>query len=667
LALRSILSAAHAWFLRMERSMPSTNAFLPDAQLRGSLPFDAPPPQPVASPSQGRGPSYDQFGQALLRAHQRGDLKQFNALYNALGKGLASGIVIAPSGRLGARAAQAEPDFFDPSEGQEPAASPSSAPTGTESLFFDPAGGQESAAEGTVPPQFANEGMFGSGGAAMAGLESFADAATLGLAPKAAARLAAYMGGAPLGAVLNPWTADPRIAAANELAEERGEQLARAHPYASATGVLGGLVGGAVGMAPAIEKAGLGAVAGQSVRNVAKAAGLGAGMSYAESALHGGDAAENALAAAAGGVAGPIAGKVAGTVVNRVGRVSTRAWRILASKMEGVTPADLKSWYEASLSRGARPNIAAMLDAHSRGEIQGFASHNPAMRGALVDEARSAAATKGTASEEMARSAAFRQGMESLDRSSPVSLPQDLRDDPAVLDALKGYQYRGLRTRLADDKLTLDDADTLRQRLASASAKPGDEFTQARDAVTQAAEVQNPGYAKLVSDYRTASDEIAGLSHGLGGGNAANMPADLQRRIVAPTARRGLAEGQQRYQNARALAEVSGGVGKSPSDRGFENMVAGMTETAAGSHVYGLRNVARGIGGILKGEKLPRATQLQLAKALATTDPHEFHAAVERLAHAGMSLDKIRALQSAFSAYVGGSAGSVFWPDEPRQ
>jgi hypothetical protein len=69
----------------------------------------------------------------------------------------------------------------------------------------------------------------------------------------------------------------------------------------------------AVAMAPAIERVGLGAVAGQGLRNVGKAAGLGAAMGATDSALHGGDMTENLLAAGVGGVAGPIAGKLAGT------------------------------------------------------------------------------------------------------------------------------------------------------------------------------------------------------------------------------------------------------------------------------------------------------------------------------------------------------------------
>ena len=655
--------------------MPSTNAFLSNTPLRGAVPFDAPPPQPLTSLPPRRGPSYDQFGQALLRAYQNGNLAQLNAIYGALQKGLASGIVAAPEGRLGARASQQAPEFFDPSEeqptrpqaGDRPPAAQAETPmwfdpnegqpSVEQPLFFDPNEDQSQGAEREQPHNYAG----GATSAIEAPLESFADAATLGLAPKAEAALAAAYGhyryGVPFGQAYD---------AASQAADERADQLSAAHPYLSAAGALGGIIGGAVGMAPAVEKAGLGAVAGQAWRNVGKAAALGAGMGYADSALHGGDTAENALAAGVGGAVGPIAGKVAGVAVNRVGKLSERGWRALASKLEGVTPADLKAWYAQDLATsGGRSNLAAMVNAHARGEIQGFASQNPAMRGALVDEARSAIAAKGTAPEEMARSAAFRQGMESLDRSSPVSLPQELRDDPAVLDAVKGYQYRGLRIRLADDKLTLDDADTLRQRLGSASVKPGDEFTQARDAVTQAAETQNPGYAKLVGDYKSASNEIAGLSHGQHGGTEANMPPDLQRRISTPEARQGLATGQRQYQNAKALAEVSGGIGKSRDGSGVENMIAGMAETAGGSHVFGLRNVVRGVAAILKGERLPPGVQLRLARAMATTDPNEFHDAIEHLIHANVSLDKIRALQSAFSASAGAKAGSVFWPSGP--
>jgi hypothetical protein len=189
--------------------------------------------------------------------------------------------------------------------------------------------------------------------------------------------------------------------------------------------------------------------------------------------------------------------------------------------------------------------------------------------------------------------------------------------------------------------------------------KPGDEFAQASDAMLDHAPQE---YRDLVANYRSASNEIAGLSHGQAGGTEANMSADLQRRITTPEARQGLAAGQQQYQNARALAEVSGGVGKSRNDTGLQNTVAGLAETAAGNHVYGLRNTIRGIGGILNGERLPRATQLKLAHALATTDPHEFEGVIDSLIHANMSLDKIRALQSTFAAYAGSQAGELFSP-----
>jgi hypothetical protein len=610
--------------------------------------------------------------QKLLDAYNGGDLTALNSLLNSGVQTVAPAQLQNAAPELATPAVQtnspaqlsnaastaatpaATPLFFDPNEGQQPSA--------PQPQFFDPNAGQQPAsATPAVPQQPAEQpsllervlGPARSGDVAnspgAAALESFADSATLGLSPKAEAFLASKIYGVPYERAM-------------QAVEERNTQLQAQHPYASVAGSLGGIVGGAVGMTPAVDALGLAARAGHPIANVLKAAGLGAGIGGAESALHGGDARENALAAVTGGIAGPIAGKIAGTVVNRLGRASERGWRILASKMEGVTPDDLKAWYarEAAAHPGVKPNMASMMNAHARGEIQGLAQQNPAMRGALVDEAR-AAAQKGTATQEMKRAADMTAGMDNIGRDTPVAIPQALKEDadiaPAVADALKGYKYRAVRKRWADGAQTLDDIDTIRQRLGAVSSKPGDEFAQARDAILDFAPDE---YKDLVGNYRRASNEIAGLSHGQAGGTEANMPADLQRRIATPEAQEGLGAGQQQFHNAKGLSDASGGIGKSFDDKGFENMVAGVAETAGGSHVFGLRNAVRGVAGILKGERLPRATQLQLAKALATTDAKQFEGVIDNLIHANVSLDKIRALQSAFSAYTGSGAGRFF-------
>jgi hypothetical protein len=143
-----------------------------------------------------------------------------------------------------------------------------------------------------------------------------------------------------------------------------------------------------------------------------------------------------------------------------------------------------------------------------------------------------------------------------------------------------------------------------------------DEFAQASDAMLNHALQE---YRDLVANYRSASNEIAGLQHGQGGGTVANMPPGPQRgRIATPEARRGLATGQRQYQNANALAEVLEGVGKSREDTGLQNTLAGVAETAVGSHVFGVRKIWRGVAGILNSVRLPQATQLKFAHALAT-------------------------------------------------
>lgn len=477
--------------------------------------------------------------QKLLDAYNGGDLDALNGLLGTMGS--------APA------AAAPEADFFDPNAGRQQNA-PQQAPTSSEPAFFDPSGRQAGAEQQEeAAPQFANDGMLGAGGGAMAALNKFADTATFGLSPKAQAGLVALYGkmkyGVPFGQAYDM---------ASEAAEQRDQQLANAHPYANAAGMVGGIVGGGKLLGAAMENTpvlrGLVPVEGGSkLANFGREAAVAGGVSAGEEALRGGTPGQVALAGGAAAVAGPLIGAAVGKVAGALGPKLGKGWRYLARKAD-IDPDVLASYLAAN--PGSR--IADVMSARQAGTLRQFAEKNPIAGEVLQGAQREAeGALPGKVSSVVedalgspnrplflqnlnpkqlspnsiasAKDSAMDAAVGAIENDTvqvPASLvreatfnkgvPYAMRED--IANSMKGVDPADPQATIP---MTIRQVDTVRRRLRRLQKSPanvGEDFGDFADDLRDIATGQHAAYGAALDEYGKASRFEQGFTHGYGGG-----------------------------------------------------------------------------------------------------------------------------------------------------
>ena len=478
--------------------------------------------------------------QKLIDAYSVGDLDALNGLLGSTG------------GAPAAASAGPEPMFFDPNAGKQQAPAPQ-APASSEPMFFDPNGGQEGGEQAEPEQQFATNGFMGGGGTGAAALNKFAETATFGLAPKAQAGLLALYGkaryGIPFGQAYD---------AANELVEQRDEQLAAAHPYGNAAGMVGGILGGGKLLGGVMEATpGLRALVpvegGSKLANFGREATVAGGVSAGEEALKGGTPGQVALAGGAGAIAGPIIGATVGKVAGAVGSRLSKGWRYLAKKVD-IDPDVLASYLAAN--PGSR--VADVLTARQSGALRQFAEKNPiggeilqgaqreaeaalpgkvssAVEDALGNPARPKflqginAKTLSPNSIATAKDEAMDAAVGAIENDTvqvPASLVREATFNKGVPYAMREDIAKGMKGIDPDDPnatvpMTIRQVDTVRRRLRRLQKSPanvGEDFGDFADDLRDIAAKQHAAYGEALEEYGKASRFESGFGHGYGGG-----------------------------------------------------------------------------------------------------------------------------------------------------
>lgn len=522
-------------------------------------------------------------------------------------------------------------------------------------------------------------------------------------------------------------------------AAQQQSQNQQANPEASAMGTVAGtvapmLIPGIGEAAEAIPAFGLTGGAA----NLVRAAIAGGTIAGADTLTRTGNLGDAALNAGIGAVAGPVIGKVAGSALGIASKLSpgaTKAWSYIASKI-GVDPSDLSSFITAHTAlTGQQPSIQQVLDAHAAGAVKDFAQNNP--QSAMILQKAQQDATNalpaqaqqvvqgtgvpaptptflkgvpatGQAPQTLldARDTAMDTAMGQM-RDEPVDLPEDLRGDPDLANAMSGRLYRGLRERLDNNELTLGDVDTIRQQLNAVSPNSGSPFAQLAGELTSAASDQVPQYAGALQEYGKASKYIEGFNHSYPGqapmetatnpstrqalqtpegqaGHAAGIQANVMnaagsspagatstlRAIAQPgDTQTALAAASTQPNNApqqaQALLNAQTSVARSTPQSvapaadggGAENALIGGMEAAAGAHFGPISRGARAIAGWLKNSTFAPAVQTAVAKGLTSNDPIIRQNTLDRLASANVSATARKHLQTIISG-MGGAASS---------
>lgn len=407
-------------------------------------------------------------------------------------------------------------------------------------------------------------------------LNSLGDTASFGLAPAAMRGVQNF---------LQPGSGDEtaaKIAAVNQ-----------AHPAGVVAGTLASipvdmaLTAPIAAVAPAIPAVNALVRGGGVAADLGRMAATGSVIGGLNAATHGGDA---LTGVGEGAVLGPVAGVLAKPIAAAAERLitpaATKAWRYLAGKL-GENPDQLVGHITQYVtSTGRQPSLQQIVSDHDAGVIAQFGSNYPqagqvlragaqASETALPTAARDAVdtaraglpaapqlignvdpATASHADILNARGQNMTNAMAPI-RSNPVLITDpDLIDD--VQGQLSGRQLRGVKERLSTNTLTLDDADTIRQKLAAKVEKPGDDVDQIRQDFMAEITGQHPAYADLIDQYSHASRYADSFAHGASGAErGAASDAGLRASLAS-------AEGEAGYR-AGALSRTSRQAGGSPS------------------------------------------------------------------------------------------------------
>lgn len=450
-----------------------------------------------------------------------------------------------------------------------------------------------------------------------AALQPFARDVTLGVAPKIQNALAAAFYG-PKG-TFDSWDNFSKVYdEANDLNEQRYNQLAAAHPYANALGNIGGFIEGGRTLGDVVPEA-LAPVAGQGGRNALRAAAVGSATGATTSAVDSvgkeqslGQRVGNALVSAgiggvAGGTLGPAlsyaaeklspAARAIGIKSGEIGTAMGDAWRKVSAKLN-IDPNQTQAFLDQQRARGITPTIAGLQDARNAGQLAKLAAKNPGTAEALQTGQQAAQAQSpdemaaaieqhipapanpllaGVASHEQAPATLQRALKTNMDqrmtaiRDQQVPLPQDLLESPEVGDATAGRQWRQLRERVGQvadpanatsGHLTVGEVDDLRQNLNKISPHPGSPHAQAANELM--AETRNavPDYNQLMTEYGQAAQYNQGFNHGHAGtaANAATNDATV-RALGGPHGQAGHAAGIMVNLRDKAAAGVNSALG----------------------------------------------------------------------------------------------------------
>ncbi|HVW54126.1 MAG TPA: hypothetical protein VHC00_00460 [Rhizobiaceae bacterium] len=565
-------------------------------------------------------------------------------------------------------------------------------------------------------------------------LQPFAGDTTFGVAPAAEAGLASVMYGVPYGT-------------ARGAVENQNEALAAQHPYANALGHLAGLYGG-VKVLGGLLPEWLEPQAGQGLRNVAKAAGVGGALSGGEEAINGGSGRDIATAAGIGAVLGPVAGKVGETIGRAATGVTNKAWRYLAQKI-GTSADDLDAWVQDfRAATGQNPSIQQIVKARAAGGIKDFASKNPATA-QMLREAQETTAQEmpgnvvGAIEQNMsttprpefinsvpagrqspqalldARDSAMTAALDPI-RETPVSLPQDLVEDPHFNDLLSGRNFRDVRMKLADGgAISIDDVDRIRRAANKlATAAPGSPFYDIGKEVTAEGASQVPEYRNVLDKYGAASRYIEGFSHSYGSGAPMETATDsgLRRSLASAEGQQGHANGVMAYYRNRAAQNADKAIGTArelsghtatsaavanavpqpnadnlrgqagafsraaqsaaestpgtitpaaESDEAGRHLVVGAAEAAGGLHYTGAARVGRALATYFGSHTFPEDVQRQIAAGLTSTDPAVVRSTLTSLRQGETNAKSLKALANAISGMAGMKIGQFLSQPDP--
>lgn len=527
---------------------------------------------------------------------------------------------------------------------------------------------------------------------------------------------------------------------------QRFQQIQSANPAAATAGTIAGTVAPALipGVGEAAEAIPAFGLAGGAA-NVARAAIAGGTIAGADTLTRTGNLGDAATNAAIGAVAGPVVGKVVGAGLGAARAMSApaaKAWAYIAKKI-AVDPADLQAFIAAHrMLTGQQPSIQQVLDANSAGAVKDFAQNNPQAAMILQQgQAASAAALPAQAAGAVERGgmqaptptfisgiaadAQHPQGLldtrdRSMDqamgamRNTGVSLPEDLRGDPDLQNALTGRNFRGVRERLDNDELTIGDVDQIRQQLNAVSqnhpAGPGSPFAQLSNELVEEARQQVPQYAAALDEYGSASRYIQGFNHSYSGGAPAETATDagVRRALATPEGAQGHAAGVVTNIRNRAGSSPSGAVSTlqdiaTPGDtqRAFQgaatgntggatdraqalldqqqsvarstptsvsppnglnaagNLAAAGVEGAAGLHLSAISRLSRSVTSFLKHSTFAPAVQRAIANGLTSRDPAVRDAMIERLRSANVAESDLKNLQTVIAGVAGGKSSAA--------
>lgn len=624
-----------------------------------------------------------------------------------------------------ARAAQATPQQQTPAAAPQPTPAPTPAPAAPAAAPAAPAPAPAAPAAATpsptAPPQ-PNGNPPDWVGDLAAGLNSLGDTASFGVAPALQRSILNFF---------NPGSGDALQQKINAVNEQ--------HPLGAAIGTAASipvdmaLAAPVAAVAPEVGVVNALVRGGGTAGNIGRLAVTGATTGAINAATHGGDAATGAVV---GGVLGPVAGVAAKPLAALADRVitpaATRAWRYLANKL-GENPDQLIGHVQDFIQRtGQQPSLQQIVSDHDAGAIAQFGNRNPAAgevlrRGAqesdtalptqaqgVISDAQSTLpqppalirgvnpATAGHADILNARDVATDNGMNAI-RTTPVAVPEELRDELLQSPALGGRAWRGMRERIADDAATLDDFDKVRRRLDKTAngAVFNPDMADLSDELDAHLRDQVPAYGRLMDQYSEASRYADSFAHGASGADVANASdAGLRAALRTP-------EGQNGF-NAGALSRLNAQAGGSPAaaagamgdlarpgtaQTAFQGTVSGPagqraaeaagalrqagerarqtapgalkpqpdTSAAAANVISGLaespiapisaaRNLSRGFYQIFSGIPLSKSSQRAVAEGLVTRDPVARTRAIRMLRTAGVSDARIKLIQNAAAA-----------------
>lgn len=515
-------------------------------------------------------------------------------------------------------------------------------------------GGAPSAVTGLQQTPTAQQQPESYGGALETAINSFADAATLGLSGKAQSYLAAKAAQAGLfgeGAKGQPF--DKLYAAAEELRRQRDAGLSAENPYASAAGTVAGALG--TGVVAGRTAARMGFKPAERIGGrLAQYAKGGAAVGAAEQIIDKGGVSGDTLAAAAlGGAAGAAGGGLTEKLVPLLAPGMGRAWRKLAAQIR--TPVeDIAAFVDDAIQKtGKVPSVAQVFHARDQGVLKGWAARHNTF-GTSFDEAAMAARGQDISVGQLrrARTDAFEASIGPI-RDTPVQVSKDLLGDTHVADALRGPKMKDIRIKINDgDPLTVGDVDRMRQKLRDMQkAEPGGPFGDYADQLRDDTAAQLPEYGAALDKYFKDSRYIEGFESGMAGKSL----SEVSDKVQLPEGVAGHEAGAATRKGQRALSNMAPSSVASEADiPGASEMARGAGHIAVGGPALGTFHVGQSVRSAL--DHLPEKMQQELAAGLLSRDPAVVRATLGKMRKAGTSLKTIRQLATGMGLYSGASA-----------